>query len=414
MDKLTRQGKVTVVIPTRDGGKMPVAVYDEKSVLRKRGVTGETLDLAPGRYVITSNTPDGKVWSSDNFVAVPESESVEVVLSEDPDASPPQAPPANSELQVDDSEEPSAVETIRSKGIDPRDRDFADSVNPVGTFSICKGNWLDHWRKDGKGQRPSEILHRSPPIRRGEITSHTLRGNHGEDVLIECADSEQDNTAIYFAVPFDFDINDKKISRPSICRVECDGRRARLVLDFRSRDVDDLLGLITVGTAEDARAVSAQLIDRAEGMLIDKETSPLLATLGAYVLLRANQLDYLERWTQRLLAIAGDVIPDIAVIYAETLARSNRHEEAVTVLRTATRAPWFRSGIGYLIQRLELYTRVSRASGKSSIEVPETVVAEFEDTLAALMKISWSLEYTATCQYRNLPRLETSAATRPS
>ncbi len=99
--------------------------------------------------------------------------------------------------------------------------------------------------------------------------------------------------------------------------------------------------------------------------MMDKRRSPLRAILGAYVLLRANELDQMGPWTRNLVNWC-QWLPDALAVRVECLARNGEHSDAVRLLLDVPSwgVPWFRSGIGYLEKRAKIYANV--ASGKRS------------------------------------------------
>ena len=65
---------------------------------------------------------------------------------------------------------------------------------------------------------------------------------------------------------------------------------------------------------------------------MDKRHSPLLAVLGAYVLLRANELEGMDVWTDNLVQWFP-WLPDVLAVRIEYLARQGNHMTASKLLR---------------------------------------------------------------------------------
>lgn len=94
----------------------------------------------------------------------------------------------------------------------------------------------------------------------------------------------------------------------------------------------------------------------AEGMLRDKFKDPIAATVGAYALLRAGELDRLHNWTMNLAHYFA-WLPDGTAIRGEHLARMGNHKEALqSFLDVFKRGlPMFSEGIRFTHDRLRSY-----------------------------------------------------------
>lgn len=125
---------------------------------------------------------------------------------------------------------------------------------------------------------------------------------------------------------------------------------------LRSEEANALLEFVDSGALNDMHSVTAPMIERGAAGMLDAQFSLLRGTLGAYVMLRANNVEKLEPW----LAEMGEKAPglsDLRIMRAELLGRLGRHAEAVEEIKIAlvSLCPWFRSGIAYLLDRLRLY-----------------------------------------------------------
>lgn len=101
------------------------------------------------------------------------------------------------------------------------------------------------------------------------------------------------------------------------------------------------------------------------GQLIGQgaEQDPVAAAVGCYALLRFNCLDELDESTDSLRR-TFPWFPDGAAIRGEYLARLGRHDEALEAfLEVADRGlPLFNEGLGFMMERLDLYRRASEPS----------------------------------------------------
>jgi hypothetical protein len=131
----------------------------------------------------------------------------------------------------------------------------------------------------------------------------------------------------------------------------------------------------------------------------------LRATLGAYVLLRANEVDNLDPLTGSL-ANSSDATSDGLAIRMEYLARMGRHEEAIQfLLKIPERgAPVFRSGFGYIADRAKLYS--TAALDTASISLPDDNLKLVRRISDVFGELAASLDLTqSVCTFRHLARL---------
>ena len=114
---------------------------------------------------------------------------------------------------------------------------------------------------------------------------------------------------------------------------------------------------------------------QAELLLRDKMEKPIAAAVGAYALLRLNELERLRDWTANL-HYNFRWLPDAALIHAEHLARMGKHKDALLLFleTSATPLPIFTDGLSYLWERLVLYSSAkdfdssARERAKAEIE----------------------------------------------
>jgi hypothetical protein len=395
-------GWITALVPSSADAApsktLPIQVTDLKAAVRARGLTGTPIGVPAGRYLVTATSPDGRQWASCEAVEVVAGEMQMVELQAEAPHAPAQrtARGAGSVTSEAASVNEDAGRSAGSRS--PRGGAGGERRSP---FAVWTGHWLGHWvgAEASTPVRPRSlrrVQHQGAPT--GEAFELAPGGD--ADIVIEVFEGPR---ASYFAVPFD---GDPRRSTSVRIVLDAEGRSA-VRFAFGSADIDDLLEFVIGGAAESARTISAAIVRQAEDLALDKSQSPLLAVVGSYVLLRANELDGLDRWTGRLLDVAGDAMPDAQVLHAETLARLGRHQQAVKVLsmQTRPRMPWFRSGVGYLEQRLELYLKLAQA-GSASLSLSESQRKLFAAVLGGINRVSWSLdETTSFCAYRRLPLL---------
>jgi hypothetical protein len=140
---------------------------------------------------------------------------------------------------------------------------------------------------------------------------------------------------------------------------------------------------------------AAEMLDSnsltAERLLQMKMESPIGAAVGAYTLLRFNQLERLHDWTNNLYQWF-QWLPDGAAIYGEHLARQGKHIEALLVFLTLLDRglPIFSDGVMYALNRLRTYTSLMR-TGHLKVESMSEAAKSLLDRLeafAAFMDVS--------------------------
>jgi hypothetical protein len=120
----------------------------------------------------------------------------------------------------------------------------------------------------------------------------------------------------------------------------------------------------------------------AETLLYQKMTDPIAATVGAYTILRLQELEKLHEWTENLMD-RFPWLPDGAAIRAEHLARAGKHREALAaMLQLRDRGlPIFTEGFSFALDRLRLYT----AQGTNP---PGATAAEIDSATELLTQLS--------------------------
>jgi hypothetical protein len=356
----------------RWSGALPIEVRDEKLILRARGVSDDTLEVPPGRYYVTALLPDGDQFTVDGVVVVkPGENQLDIAVSDI-------AFPSN--LQ--------ATDTLTDK--------LWEITRPVAqifyrqSFAILRGNWL---AKKFPGT-VSQVPLKREPTTRSNLDIPFSR----EAVWIEIERSKRYN---YFSVPVD-----EGGSTTVKWSLDLDTDKLTLNLDFHDGELNSLLDFVEKSKANEARSISRTLVTRPD-YYATKKQSPLRAALGAYVLIRANQLDGLDEWTSNLVA-SHSWLPDAFAIRVEYLARSGRHPEALKLLLDVPKsgAPLFRSGIAYLADRAKTYASLG-AEGKSSLQASAADMARLGTISQVFNDLATALDMTlSTSALRQVPALK--------
>jgi hypothetical protein len=355
----------------RWSGTFPIEVRDcVKLVLRARGVSDGKIEVPPGRYYVSAMLPNGQQAAADDIVDLKPGDDRQVTVS------------------VSDLDFPSTLQNITTLGDSMR-----AFVRPMTQYftshnvAILKGNWL------AAKITPNAPPPLSEPTARSSLEINFADTARGLAQWIEIAGSGK---SIYIAVPVDD-------GRSTTVQWELNSKTEELKLhfDFNDGELNSFFDFIRNDQTLEARSIGASIIAQSEQFMNDKRRSPLRAVLGAYVLLRANELDGMDLWTSNLLNWCG-WLPDALAVRVEYLARVGNHVEALQLLLNAADygTPWFRSGVGYLEKRAKLYVNVA-ATKQSSLQIRQgdlpriTRIAEVFGELAAALDMSQS---TTVCR----------------
>ena len=356
----------------RWSGALPIEVRDEKLILRARGVSDDSLEVPPGRYYVTALLPNGDQSTVDGvIVEAGENKQLNIPLSD-------VVFPAT--LQTTDTLSDSLWEISR-----PVTQYFFRQ-----SFAILRGNWL-------AGKFPGTVS--QVPLKREPTTRSNLDIPFSREVVwIEIERSKRYN---YFAVPVD-----EGGSTTAEWSLDLKTDKLTVNLDFHDGELNSLLDFVEKSKANEARSISRTLVTRPD-YYATKKQSPLRATLGAYVLIRANQLDGLDEWTSNLVA-SHSWLPDTLAVRVEYLARSGRHPEALKLLLEIPKSgtPLFRSGISYLADRAKTYASLG-AEGKSGLRASAADMARLEKISQVFNDLATALDMSlSTSALRQVPALK--------
>ena len=356
----------------RWSGALPIEIRDEKLILRARGVSDDSLEVPPGRYYVTALLPNGDQSTVDGvIVEAGENKQLNIPLSD-------VVFPAT--LQTTDTLSDSLWEISR-----PVTQYFFRQ-----SFAILRGNWLAE-------KFPGTVS--QVPLKREPTTRSNLDIPFSREVVwIEIERSKRYN---YFAVPVD-----EAGSTTAEWSLDLKTDKLTVNLDFHDGELNSLLDFVEKSKANEARSISRTLVTRPD-YYATKKQSPLRATLGAYVLIRANQLDGLDEWTSNLVA-SHSWLPDTLAVRVEYLARSGRHPEALKLLLEIPKSgtPLFRSGISYLADRAKTYASLG-AEGKSGLQASAADMARLEKISQVFNDLATALDMSlSTSALRQVPALK--------
>jgi hypothetical protein len=310
-------------IDYRWSGALPVEVRDAKKlVVAARGTSDQVMVVPPGRYFVSATLPNGQQVVSDEIVDLKPDQTHECGLS------------------ISNLDLPAGLKTASQFSAAVQ-----HLVRPVWDLfashraSIIRGDWL----KLRLGETDSTSLAREP------VATSTLdvRG----DTLPALLEIKSKESVSYFAIPV---VPDGHTTVE--WKVDPETGRPAATFDFNDGELNSFLDFVQNYRATEARSLSRSLLKQSEESLVATKPAALRAALAAYVLLRANELEALDRSTDLLLTNCP-WLPDANAIRIEYLARVGEHYRASRQILDLSNygAPWFRSGIAYVAERARLY-----------------------------------------------------------
>lgn len=347
----------------RWSGALPVQARDVyKLVVAATGVSGRQMKVPAGRYLVTALLPSGEVATVEDIVELAAGEDRTVKLSV-----------PTLDVPVNLSNKTTFADSVKA---------FARPVTDLfssHTFAIVTGNWLA-----GRGNARHPAITREPTTRSSIEVAYPAT-----ESWIEIAGKDG---CTYLAIPVDG--NRSTIVQWSVNEETGD---VDVNFDFKDGELNAFYDFIRNDQAQGARTIGQSIIAQSEQFIMDKERSPLRALLGAYVLLRANELEGMDVWTDNLVNWFT-WLPDALAVRVEYLARKGDHAKASKLLLDAPNrgVPWFRSGIGYLESRSRVYASVG-ASKRSSLPLADdelvkigNIAKKFGELATALDMSNWS------------------------
>ncbi|MBV8356697.1 MAG: hypothetical protein JO189_02000 [Deltaproteobacteria bacterium] len=377
-----------------------------------RALLGDEIRVAPGKYFVQLTLPNGRRVTADEPISVIEGQTHYFDF-----------PLSLTTERGAETTEPQADQSVTLEAAPGQDQEKAArrfaaglptneyAVDVQGTKLLWRGDWAQMWfdaSQSGTESQSwiSELTERL--VREAEVWS-----NDGT-VVIQREPARttallllKENELSAFIIPFDERFGVQLTTSVSWRRVpqgETDSRPS-LDYDLGSAKTNAFLGFIRRGERAMAEQLSLQsLSEQAHELAFGKSESPIGATLGLYVLLRINEVDRVEPWTQNLYN-RFSWLPDALAIRVEYLARSGDHKSAVDLLRIANLCggPWFRSGMNYLLDRLALYVDLEEDE-RADIGITPEVIDTLSRQRRNLRLICRYLDPAETvCTFRNLP-----------
>jgi hypothetical protein len=313
-------------------GPLPVRVRKSTGEIVGSGVTGAPIEVPVGSYYVTVVMPDGREIGTKRKVR----STVPALAGSAAPPPPPIVPPAAEIARPLPPPVPALSQTAR----------------------LWEGDWLGELARGLSSDDASLI----PELPLSSTAPAIIPHEGGCDRLLILRLSDRFRCTI---IPYDECLVclDEAANPPAISAILSESPDG-LVIDYRSTVSDEtngLLGFVESGVLTNMVTVTEDQIRRGEQALAGKGASVLRAITGAYILLRANTLDGVEAWLDRLEPMATN-LPDLLPLRMELSARKGDHGEAVNrmvALLDSGRCPWFRAGLSYTLERLRLYIDVT-------------------------------------------------------
>jgi hypothetical protein len=366
---------------------LPIEIRDGSSLLlRERVRTGESIDLPPGRYLITATLPDGRLAGAEEMLTITSGDSRQVSL-----VTPTKANRAILRADLRASFGAASDPTVRNFVSDIED---AYSGTPPGMQRHLIGSWLRRQLDPSEASEPAG-LEVEGPYRTDARVAVSDRGRSVNAVLV---DGKQ---KVLAAIPIDHEKTTRVRFSPS-----SSSERLRIELDFGNAALNAFYQYVERGIADEARFLSRDVIAQAERLIVDKRYSPVSGIVSGYVLLRANEIEDMGMWGGTMLSQFNH-IPDVCAIRMELLCRRGDHAQAIELLlECALRdTPWFRSGVAYIAERALLYASATK-NKRARSTLPQVLVDradEMEMIARVYSRLASSLDIESlSCVYRNL------------
>jgi hypothetical protein len=303
---------------------LPVEIRLPNFSLVKTGLTSEPMELEPGKYFVISKLPAGQELFSEIEVKASGINTAALVLEES-------------------EESPLESESLQHYLVADRQRVLSaagdlDTAASVVKLRFFKGNLLY-----GKTQPFYVDLKYS--VKEKGFLGVDVRGLR-ETQIVQLLQTN--------APPLNMVLPTMQRHNCQIFITSLIQGKYTLDVHLGNKNADMLLRYSNKGYFQQAELLGREV--DAEKLLKEKMQNPIAAAVGAYALLRFNQLERLHDWTENLRQ-RFEWLPDASAIRGEHLALSGRHKEALPAfLEIESRGlPIFSDGLSYTVERLSTY-----------------------------------------------------------
>lgn len=362
---MKKPGSITWTTADPAAGPLPVKIRSADGEMIGSGVSGSPISVPAGKYFVSVVQPDGRERGSNSIVTVKAGEEAMIGAQvPHPSSPPPSPPPPPPTLRMAAAPMAGGFAMDAPAMLEPEDVALPIIASPGDIVDawLWKGDWFASW-DSGHAARQAAVL--------AAQLGSAVPLSENVPLVIERLPSGDQLLALklpgamrYSVVPFDectACIGETPNEQEIAASLSMAGGSPNV--RFRStvaEETNTLLSFVENGVLTEMWAVSEDMVNQGERAMYGAGGSLLRAVTGAYVLLRANQMDGLDAWLRTIEGLSPS-LPDIPILRAELLARLGQHEDALDLLRTAIsgRVPWFRSGLSYMLERVRLYIDVS-------------------------------------------------------
>lgn len=373
---MSADGSITWAAVDAGVGPLPVKIRTVDGELVGTGVSGSPIAVPAGKYFVAVVQPDGRERGTNSAVTVEAGEDSKAGVQPQsplprspPPRSPPPQPPPPPALSLRMAAmvpmaAPAGFAMAAAPPPEATDPPVPINVSPgeIVDSWLWKGDWFASW-DSGQAARQGDLLSAGlgSAVPLSENVPMVITKPQSGDLLLAL---RVPGATRYSVVPFDECTacvgetpNAQEIAASLTLVGDTPNVRFRSTV---AEETNTLLSFVDNGVLTEMWAVSEDMVNQGERAMYGAGGSLLRAVTGAYVLLRANQMDGLDAWLRTINGLSPS-LPDIPVLRAELLARLGQHEDALDILRTAIggRVPWFRSGLSYMLERVRLYIDVS-------------------------------------------------------
>jgi hypothetical protein len=355
-DDQTEQGRLTI---SAGGEPVPIEVRDATFKLIHEGMSGETVRLDPGIYQVQAQLPDGTGAKELVVIDPNDTSALDLGIQEFAATSPPSV---GSDAEISDavggvighvfrgvlgsSSRPTKPTGKRSARRELRRRARPPaaprSAGVTPSWSIRLGRFVDSGFTWDEGSS-------SPPTVEETSDSVQIRIDVPDNVIPLAQIVRRDQLPVNILLPS----SSAAMSYSSLI-----ARREHGQYTFAAFPPDSRVGLAArfLATGETDAGVRLFGAGEAEQMLEEKMADPMGAVVGAYLLLRASDVDRVHDWT-RTLADRFPWLPDGAIVDGQRLMILNERGKAVTrFIDASTRGlPLFTEGYSVLLSRLRQF-----------------------------------------------------------
>lgn len=390
---------------------LPVTVRHFSTQIAAQGVTGQTLDLDPGSYLVTIERADGTTVSQTADVADAHGETtISIVDPDDADADTTgdRTGEAQSRSESDTEAADAAPEAATGwwstpgLGVNQKSlpRSAMNSLESISASFARQYRSLPSTRtsdapsnesqppqlvareatatSDGRFSIPANARRMSSGnVRRG-LSSFEVQGEarRGHFVVFDLPHGRAKRVAVSVPAGENWSVELMVSTEPFRVIPVLDNEKANALLSYISEQ----------SYTQVASYTAARSAIDFESLLHSKMSDPIGAAIGGYGLLSLNRFSPLETWSENLTRVAPWLADGFA-IHGETEARLGKHAKAARFFLEMTRVglPVFSIGLSYAEARARIYSQHKLPDAAGSEELDRWLQAISRNVLPRLV-----------------------------